>query len=72
MAEKEKTAASAKNNKPGFWQGVKHEWKKIIWPKKEDLTKQTILVVVLSLLLGVIITVVDSGALRLIDWILSI
>ncbi len=61
-----------KSNKPSFWQGVKREWNKIIWTKKEDLVKQTGLVVVISLILGVIITVIDSGALKLIDWILSI
>ena len=69
MAEKEKTAA--KNTKPGFFQGVKREWHKIIWTKKEDLATQTGLTIVISLILGIIITVVDSGALRLIDWILT-
>lgn len=70
MAENEKTAVKSK--KTGFWQGVKKEWNKIIWPKKDDLVKQTGIVVVISLILGVIITVIDSGALRLIDMILSI
>ena len=72
MADNEKTAVKTKSNKPSFWQGVKREWNKIIWPKREDLVKQTGLVVVLSLVLGIIITVIDSGALKLIDWILSI
>ena len=39
--------------------------------RKEDLAKQTGLTIVISLILGIIITVVDSGALRLIDWILT-
>ena len=38
---------------------------------EEDLAKQTGLTIVISLILGIIITVVDSGALRLIDWILT-
>ncbi len=70
MADNE-NAVKAKNNKPGFFQGVKREWRKIIWTKKEDLAKETGLVVVISLILGVIITVVDSGALKVIDWILT-
>ena len=65
-------AAKAKDKKPGFFQGVKREWRKIIWVKKEDLVKQTGLVVVISLLLGIIITVVDSGALKVIDWLISL
>ncbi len=65
-------AAKAKDKKPGFFQGVKREWRKIMWTKKEDLVKQTGLVVVISLLLGVIITAIDSGALKLIDWILTL
>ena len=46
MADNEKTAVKTKSNKPSFWQGVKREWNKIIWPKREDLVKQTGLVVV--------------------------
>ena len=53
-------------------QGVKREWKKINWVSREDLVKETGIVVFLSLILGVIITAVDSGALRLIDWILAL
>jgi len=73
MAEKnEKTAAKPKKKKTGFWQGVKQEWKKIIWTPKETLIKQTVLVAFISLALGVIIAIVDQGALQLIQWILSI
>jgi len=71
MADKEKAAVS-KNSKPSFWKGVKREWSKINWTKREDLVKQTGLVVVISLILGIIITVIDSGALKLIDLLMSI
>ena len=51
MADKDKKA-SAKNKKEAqkvsFFQGVKREWGKIIWPTKEDLTRQTALVVIIS------------------------
>jgi preprotein translocase subunit SecE len=63
---------TAKEKKPGFFQGVKREWRKIIWTKKEDLAKQTALVVVISLIMGIIITLVDSGALKVINWLLSL
>ena len=75
MADKDKKA-SAKNKKEtkkvSFLQGVKREWGKIIWPSREDLTRQTALVVIISIVMGVAITVVDSGALQIINWIMSI
>ena len=75
MADKDKKA-SAKNKKEtkkvSFFQGVKREWGKIIWPTREDLTRQTALVVIISIVMGVAITVVDSGALQIINWIMSI
>ncbi len=51
--------SSKKGNKTGFFDGVKAEFKKITWPDKTSLTKQTIAVVAISLVLGVIITILD-------------
>jgi len=42
-----------------FCKGVKAEFKKIIWPNKEDLQKKTIAVVVVSVVLGSFIRVYD-------------
>ena len=53
MSEAEKTS------KPGFFKSVKSEFKKCTWPKKEDLVKQSALVIVVSVLLGVLIAGVD-------------
>ncbi len=64
--------ADKNEKKESFWQGVKREWNKIIWVPREDLVKETGLVVVISLIMGIIITAVDSGALRIIDWILAL
>ncbi len=58
--------------KKSFWQGVKSEWKKIIWPTKQDLGRQTVLVVVISVITGGLIAAIDSGALTLINWLLSL
>ncbi|MDF2821592.1 MAG: hypothetical protein K0R15_2033 [Clostridiales bacterium] len=38
---------------------LKGEFKKIIWPDKESLVKQTALVLFISVLLGTIIYVID-------------
>ena len=67
MAEKQQVSKTKT-----WWEGVKAEWRKIIWPTREDLTRQTALVVIISVLMGVIITVVDSGALQVINWLMSI
>ncbi len=55
-------ANSGKNeNKPSFWMGVKAEWNKISWPNKDQLTKQTIAVIVITVVLGIVITLLDTG-----------
>jgi len=45
--------------KKSWFKGLKSEFKKIIWPDKKSLTKETTAVVVCSLFLGLIIAVLD-------------
>ena len=45
--------------KPGFFKGVSNEFKKIIWPSKETLTRETIAVIFFSIVLGLIIALLD-------------
>lgn len=55
-------ADSAKNQKaakPGFFKGVKAEFKKISWPDKDSLLKQSVAVVCISVVLGAVIAVLD-------------
>lgn len=58
-----KTARTAKakktSNRNGFFSQVKAEFKKIIWPSRQSLGKQTLAVLLSSIGLGVIITLVD-------------
>lgn len=42
-----------------FFDGVKAEFKKIMWPDKNTLLKQSIAVVAVSIVLGAIIAVLD-------------
>ena len=51
---------SAKN-KPSFFAGVKAEFKKINWPYKEDITKQTVAVVCTTVVLGIVIALLDTA-----------
>ena len=54
---------SAKNSKKKNWfAGLKAEFKKIIWPDRNSLVKETTAVLVVSVLLGAIIFVVDFVA----------
>lgn len=53
MSEAEKTS------KPGFFKSVKNEFKKCTWPKKEELAKQSALVIAVSVILGVVIAGID-------------
>lgn len=45
--------------KRSWFKGLKSEFKKIVWPGKEDLTKQSIAVVIVTVLLGIIIYLLD-------------
>ena len=52
-------AVKTKKQKKSWFKGLKAEFSKIIWPDQKSLTKETIAVLVVSVLLGVIISVVD-------------
>ena len=49
----------AKKQKKKWFKGLKAEFSKIIWPDRQSLTKETVAVLAVSVLLGVIIAVVD-------------
>ena len=49
-----------KVKKTSWFKGLKAEFKKIIWPDKKTLAKQTVAVTVCSLILGAIIAIVDK------------
>ena len=49
-----------KQKKKNWFKGLKAEFKKIIWPDKKTLLKQTVAVITCSVLLGVIIWAIDS------------
>ncbi len=55
-----------------WWEGVKAEWRKIIWPTKNDLIKKTGIVSVVSIILGVIITILDFLIQNGIDFLLGL
>ncbi|NLL79103.1 MAG: preprotein translocase subunit SecE [Clostridiales bacterium] len=44
----------------GFFNGVKAEFKKVVWPDKQSLLKQSVAVVWITVVLGLVITLIDT------------
>ncbi len=64
------SAKSERASKPiKFWDGVKAEFKKITWPDKDALLKQSVAVVVISVVVGAIIAILDFGLQYGVDFI---
>ena len=49
-----------KAKKKSWFKGLKSEFKKISWPDRKTLIKQTVAVIVCSVVLGGIIAVIDA------------
>ena len=63
MAEELKKEAPEKKpekKKGSFFKGVKAEFKKIIWPSKETVAKETGAVIFFGVVLGVLIAIIDA------------
>lgn len=57
---------------PTRWiDGLKSEFRKIIWPNKEDLAKQTAAVIIVSVIVGIIIAIVDTVVQYGIDFLIK-
>ena len=56
----ENTNATDKAPKKSWFKGLKAEFKKIIWPDKESLVKQSAAVVVITIVLGAVIALLDT------------
>lgn len=51
--------SAEKQKGPGFFSGVKSEFKKIAWPDRRETFKQSVAVVAISVVMGVIIAIID-------------
>ena len=51
--------SAEKTAKPRFFDGLKAEFKKISWPDRQSTFKQSVAVVAISIVLGLIIAVLD-------------
>ena len=61
-----------KTSKPSFFKGVKAEYKKIIWPDKDAVLKQSVAVFCISVVLGAVIAVLDFIMQYGIDFLISL
>ena len=60
MADTNKGADAVAKKSKGWLKGLKSEFHKISWTSKDDITKQTIAVVVVSVILGLLIAGIDT------------
>lgn len=60
---------STKKEKGSFFKNLKIEFKKIIWPDTKDVAKKTLLIIVVTIILGVIIKLLDIGIQALLNLI---
>lgn len=51
--------SAEKQARPSYFKGVKTEFKKISWPDRQSTFKQSVAVVAISVVVGVIIAVLD-------------
>ena len=56
MSDKAKTQKTQKS----WFKGLKAEFKKVIWPDRKTLARQTTAVVAVSLILGALIAIIDA------------
>ena len=64
--------SAEKKAKPGFFKGVKTEFKKIMWPDRNSTIKQSVAVVAISVVVGVLIAIIDYVAKYGVNFITSI
>ncbi len=70
-AKKEKSAKKDKAPKKSWLKGLKSEFRKIMWPDKNTLLKQTVAVVSITAVAGLLISLLDSVALQIINFLVK-
>ena len=61
MGEITANTTQEKAPKKSWFKGLKSEFKKIAWPDKETLVKESAAVIVITVILGLVIAVVDMA-----------
>ena len=50
-----------KANKTSWFKEMKAEFSKIVWPTKKRIAKETVVVVICAIIIGIIVAVLDMG-----------
>ena len=69
--EKKKAGKKDSGRKQGFFQGVKAEFHKIVWTDRPTLIKQTVVVTVVTVILGALISIMDAGILGCLNFLIK-
>lgn len=64
--------SAEKKERPSFFKGMKSEFKKVVWPDRQATLKQSVAVVAISVVVGIIIAVLDYVILHGVTFITSI
>ena len=68
----EKDTKNTDKPKKSWFKGLKAEYKKVVWPDKKTVIRQTIAVVLTSLVLGIVIKLLDIILSYGIDMLISL
>ena len=55
-----------------WWKSVKAQFRRIIWPSKETVARESAVVLCVSVVLGLVIAVLDRVLLQVIDLIIAL
>ncbi len=64
--------SAKKQPKPKFFDGVKAEFHKVEWPDRQSTFRQSVAVVTISVVVGVVIAILDYLAQNGINWLTSL
>ena len=64
--------ADTNEKKISFWSGVKAEFGKIVWPNGKGAFRQSVAVIMISVVSGLIIALIDFAAKSGVNWITSL
>ena len=64
--------SNSNENKISFWTGVKAEFGKIVWPNGKGAFRQSVAVIIISVVAGLIIALIDYVAQNGVNWLTSL
>ena len=63
---------SEKSKMKDWFKAVRAQFRRIMWPTKEEAARETAVVLVVTLIIGAVIALLDRGLLTLVDLIITL